>query len=417
MDRRVARSRWTRRRGWALPALAVIGIGAVAAALDLVPAANTLSISSDEITTGVVQQAPFQDYLPVRATVAPLRTVIVGAVQGGTVAQVAALDGASVKAGDVLASLSNPQLQLEVTAQGASIAGQLGQVSAQRLSLQQNRTAQDNAIAEAGYALLKAQRDLAIRRQLHAQGFESDAGVKGFEDEARYDAARVATLRQAHLRDQAVADAQADEIGQTTARLRRNLDQVEDSLDALVLRAPVSGRLTDFSLQPGQTLRQGDGIGQIDSEAAYRLDADIDEFYLGRVAAGQHANADLDGRDALLTISRVRPQVSGGQFRAELVFDRPMASGLRRGQGVEIRITLGATRPALVLPSGPWLEGSGGGFVFVLDASGRHAVRRAITSGRRNPEQVEIEGGLSPGERVITSSYARMQNFTLLLVH
>jgi len=417
MDRRIATSRWRKLRRWLPIGVAGLGVCVATAAFELVPASGTLSVPAEEITSASAQEAPFQDYLPVRATVAPLHTVFVGAVEGGTVARVAVLDGASVKAGDMLATLSNPQLRLDVTSRGAAIAGQLGQISAQRLSLQQNLTTQDNAIAEASYNLLKAERELDIRRRLHEQGFESDAGVKSFEDETQYYTTRVSTLRQARIRDKAVSERQANEIDQTTARLKSNLDEVESSLDALVLRAPVDGRLTDFLMQPGQSLKQGDQIGQIDSEGAYRLDADIDEFYLGRVAEGEHAGADFDGTDARLTVSRVKPQVSNGQFRSELVFAGQPPAGLRRGESVEIRITLGQTRPALVLPAGPWLEGSGGSFAFVLDASGHHAVRRAIVSGRRNPEQVEIMSGLSAGDRVVTSSYGRFQNFSHLLVN
>ena len=417
MDRRVTRSRWSRLRRLRLPLLALAAVGGIVAMIRLVPASGSLAVAQDQVTIAVAQHAPFQDYLPLRATVAPLRTVYVGAVAGGVVERVALLDGASVHTGEVLATLTNTQLELDVSSREASIAGQLGSVSAQRLSLQQNTTAEENAVAEARYTLLKAQRELDIRRRLHEQGFEADAGVRGFEDEARYDTARLRTLRQARLRDQAIAARQADEIDQTAARLGHTLDVVRDSLQALTLRAPVAGRLTDFALQPGQSLKQGDQIGRIDSEDAYRLEADIDEFYLGRVSPGQHATAELDAGASRLTVSRVRPQVAGGQFRAELSFDGASPPSLRRGESVDARITLGDTRPALVLPNGPWLDGSGGSFVFVLDANGRHAVRRAITSGRRNPEQVEITSGLSAGERVITSSIANAQNFTSLLMN
>ena len=416
MDRRVARSRWSRLRRWMLPAIGLLAAGGAVSMAWLIPASGTLAVSSAEITTSRTETLPFQDYLPVRATVAPLHTVYVGAVEGGEVERVAVQDGASVAAGAVLATLSNPQLQLDVTSREAAIAGQLGSVSAQRLTLQQNLTTADNSIAETSYNLLKAERDLDIRRRLHEQGFESDAGVKSFQDEARYYGTRLAMLKRARLSDQAVETRQADEIDQTALRLQRNLDVVERSLDALVLRAPVAGRLTDFLLQPGQSLKQGDQIGQIDSEGAYRLDADIDEFYLDRIAAGQHGTADFGGSPVAVAVSRVKPQVANGQFRAELVFDHTPPAGLRRGESTEVRITLGSTRPALVLPNGPWLEGSGGSFVFVLDSSGRHAIRRAITSGRRNPEQVEITSGLSAGEPVITSSYSRYANFSRLLV-
>lgn len=413
MDRRVAPSRMASLRRWRWPAAGVGVVGAATLAVMLVPRSGTLAVSAAELTVAAIRAAPFQDYLPVRGTIAPLVTVYVDAIEGGQVVQVDAPDGAAVQAGQVLATLSNPQLELDVTSREAAIAGQLGGVSAQRLALQQAQTAQDSAIAEAAYAALKAQRELGVRRGLHAQGFESDAGLRGFADEARYTAARLAALQTARGAGRTIADRQAAEIEATASGLRRNLAVVEGSLQSLELRAPVAGRLTNWLLQPGQTLKQGDQVGQIDG-GAYRLDADIDEFYLGRVAEGQRA-ATIDEAPAQLHVARVKPQVNGGVFRAELVFDGPAPSGLRRGQGMDARLTLDRTRTALVLPTGAWLDG-GGAYVFVVDSDGRHARRRAIVSGRRNPEQIEIASGLLPGERVLVSSVKAYAGFSTLLL-
>ena len=415
MDRRIVRSRGlqVRRAIWLAAALAACGVAAVFG-MQLVPGAGTLSVSSEQQSVATVHLALFQDFLPVRAAVAPLRTSYVGAVEGGQVASVAVQDGALVHAGDVLATLSNPQLQLDVTSREAAIAGQLGGVSAQRLSLQQTLTTEETQIAEASYAVLKAQRELQIRERLHDANYVSDAGLKSFADEARYETHRLALLQAARAQDRAVAQAQRTDINATAARLHRNLDVVEASLQALVLRAPVAGRLTNFLLQPGQSLKQGDQIGQIDSEGAWRLDADVDEFYLGRVAVGQHATTVFDGRNVALSVVRVKPQVANGVFRAELVFDAAPPPGLRRGQGAECRITLGATQQALVLPNGPWLEASGGTSIFVLDADGRHARRREVSVGRRNPEQIEVLSGLSADQRVLVSAPRGSEKFGVL---
>jgi len=383
----------------------------------MVPSASTLSVQSGQISIETVLPAPFLDYLPVRAAVAPLTTTFVNAVQGGEVAEVVAHDGAVLKKGDVLARLTNPQLQLDVTSREAQIASQLGAVSAQRLSLQQTRTGEDTALGEARYALLKAQRELQIHQQLHDQEFESDANLRSFRDEVEYDSKHVHQLEEARERDLAVAAHQSEEIDQEAARLRNNLAVVEASLDALVLHAPVDGRLTNFDLQPGQSLKAGDKIGQIDSEGKYRLDADIDEFYLGRVAIGERAQADIGDVKLPLTVARVHPQVTNGQFRAELTFDKPPPEGLRRGESVDVRITLGETHKALVLPNGAWLEGSGGSSAFIVAPNGKSADRINIASGRRNPEQVEITGGLHEGDRVIVSSYNSYKKFNHLAIH
>jgi len=44
--------------------------------------------------------------------------------------------------------------------------------------------------------------------------------------------------------------------------------------------------------------------------------------------------------------------------------------------------------------------------VFVLSPAGDVATRRDVRLGRRNPNNIEVESGLKPGDEVIISSYA-----------
>jgi HlyD family secretion protein len=68
-------------------------------------------------------------------------------------------------------------------------------------------------------------------------------------------------------------------------------------------------------------------------------------------------------------------------------------------------LRLGGDTPATVLPNGPFLERTGGHWIFVIAADGESAQRRQISIGRRTIEQLEVVAGLAPGDRVITSDY------------
>ncbi|MDR6787718.1 HlyD family secretion protein [Sphingomonas sp. BE138] len=404
MDRRIARApvRWWRRR----EVLATVALLVVAVLLwRLLPASGSTDVASANVEIGEVTRAPFADYLPVRATVAPRVTTLVGVLAGGQVEKLLVQDGAMVIEGQPLATLANPELRLEVLTREASIAGQLGQVAGENLGIERNRLDRAGQIAQANYDLIKARRDLSIRQQLHDQGFLSDAGVKSYAEEAAYQEKRLAQLQTGGAAEARITATQGSRLDDTRGRLERNMAAVRAGLDSLTIRASASGRLTNFTIQPGQALKPGDPAGQIDSEGSWKLTADVDEYYLGRVVVGQKAHAG----DAGLSVSKVLPAVKDGRFRVELIFDHAAPAGLNRGQTLDIRITLGSTAPALVAPVGGWLEAGGGSSVFVLDADGEHARRRAVKTGRRNPEQVEILSGLSAGERIVTTNTASVK--------
>ena len=408
MDRRIGRGR---RPFWRKPlwqGAAVAAVLTVVALVRFTPAAGSLMVERSQVEIATVVRAPFQDYLPVRAEAAPIRTVFIGAVSGGQVERVVAQDGAVVAAGEVLAELTNPQLKLDVSAREAEISGRIGDTIGAALNLQTSRAEREREIANSEYHQVEADRALAIRQKLRELGLISDAYLKPYSDEADYYRERTAALKASFARSEAAAGGQARAIQDTAHRLAANLKEVHASLDALTLKAPVSGRLTNFTIQPGQTLKVGDPIGQINSEGEYKLVADVDEFFLSRVRTGLPAKADAEsgGAGPTLVVSRVLPQVTGGRFRTELTFTGPPPANLKRGESMSVRITFGDPRPALVVDNGAWLETGGGTYAFVLDKDGRTAERRAIRIGRRNPEQAEVLDGLRPGDRLIASSYA-----------
>ncbi|KTT75055.1 efflux RND transporter periplasmic adaptor subunit [Sphingomonas endophytica] len=410
MDRRIERPKaaWWRRREVVIAAAVAI---AAPLGWQMLPASGSTDIKLADIETGAVTRAPFADYLPVRATVAPRVTTLVGVLTGGQVEKLLVQDGAMVTDGQPLATLANPELRLDVLTREASIASQLGSVAGENLGIERNRLDRAGQIAQANYDLIKARRDLSIRQQLHDQGFLSDAGVKSYAEEAAYQEKRLAQLQSGGAAEARITATQGQRLDDTRGRLERNMAAVRAGLDALTIRASASGRLTNFTIQPGQTLKPGDPAGQIDSEGSWKLTADVDEYYLGRVAVGQKARAG----DAVLTVSKVLPAVKDGRFRAELTFDRTAPTGLNRGQTLDIRITLGSTAPALVAPVGGWLEAGGGSSVFVIDPDGGHARRRAIRTGRRNPEQVEILSGLAAGDRIVTTNTSSVKGDILNL--
>ncbi|WP_242417577.1 efflux RND transporter periplasmic adaptor subunit [Sphingomonas panni] len=403
MDKRIARPRrawWQRRVTW----MVVAAVLAAVALWRWLPAAGSTDIAASAIETGEVTRGAFDDYLPVRATVAPRLTTLVGVLAGGQVEQLLVQDGAMVAAGQPLATLANPELRLDVLTREAAIASQLGAIAGEGLGIERSRLDRSAQVAQAEYDLIKARRDLAIRQQLFDKGIVSEAGVAGYRAEAEYQARRLAQLRSGAGTEARITATQGRRLADTQARLSGNLAAVRGGLSALTIRAPAAGRLTNFTLQPGQTLKPGDPAGQVDSEGSWKLTADVDEYYLGRVAVGQKARAE----GATLTVSKVLPAVKEGRFRVELTFDATPPN-LNRGQTLDIRITLGAASKAVVAPVGGWLAADNGAFAFVVDADGTHATRRPVKLGRRNPEAVEILSGLNPGERIVTSNLSSVK--------
>ena len=348
----------------------------------------------------------FDDFLPLRGRVTPLVTVYLDAVEGGRVDQKLVEDGAHVTQGQLLAVLSNAELQLSTLEKQAEVEQQLNNMRSQELALTQTRNNNLRDLNQAETDLAKMRRQFELQKALAERGFVSMKTFNDTKDDLAYQAKRLEILRQSVRQSESLQTSQLAQLRAASSSLASSMGIARNNLGQLNIRAPVSGQLSGFEVQLGQSLQQGERIGQIDSAGADKLQADVDEFYLGRVRLGQTASADINGKTYRLKVAKVYPQVRNGQFQIDLVFDGAEPTGVQRGQTIQAKLTLGDSTRAVLIPNGTFFNDTGGTWVCVVDSAGNGATRRQVQLGRKNSDFIEVLGGLKPGERVITSSYS-----------
>jgi HlyD family secretion protein len=369
-----------------------------------------LRVSRAEVRIATVQSGDFRNDVIVRATVSPLHTTILDALDSGRVEEVLAIDGAQVKQGELLYRLSNPTLGLDLVARQADRAQQISNLSVLKVSLETSQTEHQRRMLDLDYALARIQRQNGRFVSLAQSGVIPVSTLEDSNDE-------LAQQRQAITleRNRAQIELQLERDGiqkmeQAIRQLDAGLKVVTQSIEALAVRAPVAGRLTDFHLQVGEIVKSEQHIGRIDVPGEFKLVARIDEYFLTRVTVGQQGTVKFNNRDYPVKVSRIFPQIDDGRFSIELLFGEGPPPGLSPGQSAEMRITLGESTRGLLLPDDAYLNDTGGSWVFVLSPDGTTAQRRAIQVGRRNNSQVEVSAGLHPGDRVIVSAYAPFGN-------
>ena len=397
------------RRGLSRNVKIAIGAGAVLVLALLfwwfMPGAGSQTVTKNRLTISTVQTGRFEDFIPLRAKVTPLLTVYIDSIEGGRVDKVLVEDGADVVAGQPIAMLSNAELQLSTLARQTEVEQQINNMRSQELALSQTRLANERAILDAQLALTTARRQYEREAPLAAKGYVSGKQFNDTTDNYQYQQRRLAVLQRSQASDERLQSGQLDQQKASMKSMSAGLGIARNNLDALNLKAPVTGKLSGFSIQIGQSLQRGERIGQIDSPGRNKLQAGVDEFYLGRVQVGQSASVDWNGKTFRARVMKIYPQVQNGQFQVDLQFLGEEPQGVQRGQTLQAKLTLGDPAPAKLIPNGAFYNESGGAYVFVVAPDGNSAVKRQVRLGRRNPDFIEVLDGLDAGERVITSPY------------
>jgi HlyD family secretion protein len=375
---------------------------------------RTLTVGSERLTVSKVSYGTFREYIPVTGNVVPRTTIYLDAISGGQVTEVHTEEGAMVKAGEPIVTFKNTDLQLRVIQTQSQATEQLAQLANVLLSYDNAHLAHKTNITEIEYQIDRLQRDLKRKRPLLAMGGMggiTQGEIDDLEAELTRDRANLVIAEEALRLDDEFRKAQVDRMNAAQDAMRQNLEITQENLESLVILAPITGQLTLLEANVGESKAAGQRVGQVDEVGAFKVNAFIDEFYISRVAIGQTASVEIDGKTYELAVSKVYPEVTNRQFEVDLLFSGDPPASIRRGQTVRMRLEIGQPADTLVLANGAFFDDTGGQWVFVVDPSRDFAERRPVRFGRRNPEGIEVLGGLKQGEEVITSSYESLMTF------
>jgi RND family efflux transporter MFP subunit len=173
------------------------------------------------------------------------------------------------------------------------------------------------------------------------------------------------------------------------------------------IQAPFTGVITERQVEPGDFVAKDRHLLTLADPGSLVAEVSVSELILPLVKVDDPATLRIDALgDAHFPahVLRIHPTLAEDSRQAivELTLD-PIPVGARAGQFV--RATLDTAAVARLLVPFPALRRDRSGeFVWLVEANGK-ASRRAVRSGLRFADRVEILDGLEPGERVITRGF------------
>jgi HlyD family secretion protein len=404
MDRVIKEKRWIKKKYWKF----LIG-GAILLAIILFFVfrdwTSTVRVDREKITIAQVFNGVFNDYVSVDGTAAPIATIYLDAYEGGKVEEILLEEGSMVKKGDVILKLTNNDLNLNILNSEAQLAEKANFLREVRIRMEQEKHALEREVLNAKYSLIEKERRYQQNQELYAdQLISRDEYLKSEEDfQLAQKSLELILLRK--KQDSTFRKLQIEQISANLENMQLNLNLVKQQQEYLNVKAPVDGQIGSLLVEIGQSIPRGFRIGQINVLTAYKIEALVDEHYIDRIRKGLIGYIEKANDTLALRIKKVYPEVRGGKFQIDLVFDGAMPENIRIGQSYFIKLQLGQPIEAVQIPQGTFYQTTGGQWIFVLDESGDFATKRPIRIGRKNPQYYEMVEGLMPGEQVIISDY------------
>lgn len=333
------------------------------------------------VQTAPVELGSMEERYPVSAEVKPLVSVEVRPEVSGTIQRLFFQEGTEVRRGDPLA-LINPtpyQVALDQARANTSRArARIGEAQAQRrLAEAQLRLASD-----------RARRYVGLSRQ----------GALSRDDEENYRTQELVARANLSALEGSAASAEAELAAARAAEAAARLN-----LDHTLLRAPISGRIGQQRISPGNLVREQEGKPLVVINQTSPLDAvfGIPQRWEERIQVGQRLR--IEGRPGL--VGRIvsldnTTNASTGTVLAKARLEGNTA-GLTPGETVNASLLVRRLDGALLLPSRAVQRGQQGPFVY--GARGGKAVLVPVKVLASDGRRTAVEADLQPGEPVVVA--------------
>ena len=364
-----------------------------------------LRIDSENIQIAEVKNGKFMEYVDVEGLVQPILTIKVNTREAGSVDRIVAEEGMSMKKGDTILVLSNPDLLREIEDQRDEWENQRYSYKEREIEMEQKSLTLKQQTLQAQYEMNRLQKSFELEKEEYKMGIKSKAQLAVSEDEYIYNQKKTALQMESLKRDSAMTVVRKDLLRNELERGQKKFHRSMERLEGLVVRAPIDGQLSYVNATPGQQVASNSNIAEIKVLDKFKIHTQLSEYYIDRITTGLPATVNYQGKRYPLKITKVVPEVKDRMFDVDLVFTGEMPENVRVGKSFRVQIELGQPEDALVMPRGNFYQATGGQWIYKVNASKDKAVRMPLTIGRQNPQQYEITEGLQAGDWVIVTGY------------
>ena len=393
--------------------IVLFGVGTVLVAavsigvMRLKPAAP--SVERGTVWTDVVKRGSMLRQVRGPGSLMPVQEAVrqIPAETEATVVRIRVLPGTQVQADTVLLEMSNSQVEQAAIDAQLQLKAAEAEYQSLRVRLDSDLMTQKAGAATVNADYSQAQRQADTDKALYDLGVISGLAYKSSKGKADelttrndLEGQRLAINKKAIDTQLAQQQAKVDQA-RTLAALKQK------QLDALRVRAGISGVLVDLPLQVGQHVQPGTMLAKVVQPEHLMAALKIAETQARDVQFGEPTSIDTHNGIISGTVMRVDPAVQNGTVTVDVKLTGELPRGARPDLSVDGTIDLERLDNVLYVGRPAFGQENSTISLFKLEVDGKEAMRVPVKVGRESVNSIQIFEGLHEGDTVILSDMSR----------
>jgi len=349
------------------------------------------------VDVAVVKSMPVQRTVDFVGTLEAFEDAAVASKLEAPVARVMVDMGDRVEKGRVIIKLDDEEFRIKAELAEASLKETLAKLGVDN----EKDVVIDNVsyVKMANAQLINAENDLKRMKDLIGKGYIARSQLD--DAQAKRDVARANLDSQMEM---------GRSLYSTVQTKRASLALAKKQLADTDVRAPFSGLVSSRLVHPGDFAKVGTELVHIVKVDPVRLRGTIPEVSAPEIRVGQPVTVRLSavpGKEYKGMISRISPSSSqeSRSFMVEILI--PNGDGaLKPGYFAEASVKTRIDKDAMVVPLNSVVNFAGVNKLYMVE--GGKALEKIVTPGIRVGDDIEVSGGVKPGDIVVTTGMKRL---------
>jgi len=205
------------------------------------------------------------------------------------------------------------------------------------------------------------------------------------------------------LQSNAVNKQQVEDMKMTVRTSESNVQTLQRQLKLSTIVSPISGIVSNVSIEKGSYLAPGTAIAEIVDIKSLKMSVKLLDNQVVRIKTGQKVSIvpDLYNTTSITgSIASISPQADGSRkFDTEIKFVNPSKTPLKSGMTGKVQFKFGGTKQALTIPLKCLVGSIQKPGVYVIEGNKARLVK--IEIGAVDDDKLEIISGLTTDMKVV----------------
>jgi HlyD family secretion protein len=346
-------------------------------------------------------------------TLVPIDSAVrfISAQVEGRIERIPNLPGVTVTPDALLMDMSNPEVEQNAAEALAQLKAAQADADNLKATLATQLLNQQSLVTAALSNSAQADLQAEANKKLASDGLIPDLTLKLSvlkADELKKD---VAIEQDKYQKAELSAKAQVAGQQSRVDNLAALYDLRQHQVDALKVKAGMSGVLQEVPVQVGQRVTAGTTLARVARPDQLKAQLRIPETQAKDVRPGQLAAIDTRNGIAQGRVARVAPSVQDGTVMVDVTLEGPLPPGARTDLSVDGTIEIERLENVLYVGRPAYGQAQSKVEMFKLIDDGKEAIRVPVMLGRSSVNTIEIVSGLKPGDQVILSDTSAQDGF------